>query len=184
MPTAPTHALAAVAIGSAFPQRLLPKRFWLIGAVAAMAPDADVLGFRIGIRYGDFLGHRGFTHSLVFAAGLAMIAVWVLGSGGMAAVRAQRLYLFIAVASHGLLDALTDGGLGVGLLAPFDNTRYFLPVRPITVWPIGVTGFFSVRSWAVVRSELLWVWLPSAVAIAVLWLRERRAAASNPRSAF
>jgi hypothetical protein len=35
-------------------------------------PDLDVMGFRFGIHHGDFWGHRGFTHSLAFAAVLAL----------------------------------------------------------------------------------------------------------------
>jgi hypothetical protein len=32
-------------------------------------------------------------------------------------------------ASHGMLDAMTDGGLGVAFFAPFDNARYFFPME-------------------------------------------------------
>ena len=46
------------------------------------------------------------------------------------------------MASHGVLDALTDGGPGVAFLAPFDDTRYFFPWRPIRVSPLW-RGFFS-----------------------------------------
>src|SRR5215831_7502105 len=44
-------------------------------------------------------------------------------------------YLFLATASHGVLDAMTNGGLGVAFFSPFDTTRYFLPWRPIRVSP-------------------------------------------------
>jgi inner membrane protein len=70
------------------------------------------------------------------------------------------LYLFLCTVSHGLLDALTNGGLGVAFFAPFYDTRYFFPWRPIAVSPIG-TGFFSERAWRVLSSELLWVVAPS-----------------------
>jgi inner membrane protein len=43
-------------------------RLCLVGAVCAALPDIDVIGFRFGIDYGALLGHRGFTHSLAFAA--------------------------------------------------------------------------------------------------------------------
>jgi inner membrane protein len=45
--------------------------------------------------------------------------------------------LGLVVATHGLLDTLTDGGLGVALLWPFSDARYFAPWRPIPVAPIG-----------------------------------------------
>jgi inner membrane protein len=51
----------------------------------------------------------------------------------------KRLWLLCAVVaiSHGLLDTLTDGGLGIALLWPFSDARYFAPWRPIPVAPIG-----------------------------------------------
>ena len=66
MASAFSHAVAALGIGACFYERRVPKRVWLIGAACSVIPDLDVVGFRFGIRYGDFLGHRGFTHSLVF----------------------------------------------------------------------------------------------------------------------
>src|SRR5262245_29942729 len=161
MPTIPTHAMTAVAIGTVFRRRAVPIPWWSVAAVCAIAPDADVIGFAVGVRYEDFLGHRGFTHSLFFAALLASVA---LALGGAKSAEADRrvlwLYLFIATASHGLLDACTDGGLGIALLAPFDNTRYFFPVRPIVVSPIGVAELLTADGLPVIGSELRWVWLP------------------------
>jgi inner membrane protein len=88
-------------------------------------------------------------------------------------------YFFLATASHGLLDAMTDGGLGVACFSPFDNNRYFLPWRPIRVSPIGIGRFFSPRGLEVVRSELLWIWLPAALLVLSVWLIRRRAAPSE-----
>lgn len=124
-----------------------------------------MIGFRFGVEYGDFLGHRGLTHSIPFAAALAGVILGIGLRQGVPGLPARRLamYLFLATASHGLLDALTDGGLGVALLAPFDNTRYFFPIRPIRVSPIGVLQFFTDRGRAVLASEVAWVWLPSAL---------------------
>jgi inner membrane protein len=68
--------------------------------------------------------------------------------------------------SHAVLDAFTDGGLGVAFFAPFSNERYFFPFTPIRVSPIGA-GFFSPRGMETLRNELLWVWAP-CVAIALL----------------
>jgi inner membrane protein len=70
-------------------------------------------------------------------------------------------YLFLATASHGVLDAMTNSGLGVAFFSPFDNSRYFLPWRPIRVSPIAVTRFFSARGYAILKSELIWIWVPA-----------------------
>ncbi|HYV49135.1 MAG TPA: metal-dependent hydrolase [Myxococcaceae bacterium] len=120
-----------------------------LGMVAlSMVPDADVVAFTLGIPYSAPFGHRGATHSFMFAA--------VAGVAAALAVRSPRLipWCVAVVATHPLLDALTDGGLGVALLWPFDLTRFFAPWRPIPVSPIGA-GFLSWRGLRVTLAELV-----------------------------
>jgi inner membrane protein len=170
MASAFSHAFASVALGTIPFIRNPDKKFWLLGIFCAVIPDADVLGFKLGIPYESIWGHRGFTHSLFFAAVLAaMVTYFFYGAEKFNSRRGLALfaYFFLATASHPLLDAMTDGGLGVAIFAPFDNTRYFLPFRPIAVSPIGVARFFSDRGMAVLKSELVWVWIPSMELIAV-----------------
>jgi len=176
MASAFSHAVAALSIGTRFYRPEIPKRIWLAGVVCSVIPDLDVIGFRFGIRYGDFWGHRGFTHSLVFAALLAAMVTVVMFRRGVSGIGRLGLlaYLFLATASHGLLDAMTNGGLGVAFFSPFDSTRYFLPWRPILVSPIAITRFFSPRGYAILRSELLWIWLPAILfGSTVLMLRRK-----------
>ncbi len=164
MPTVLTHAVAAAARAPmARTRRLWPLA--AVGAACAVAPDLDVVGFALGVDYGDPLGHRGLSHSLAAAALLAAVVVACVPGWRRPAV---GLYLFAATASHGLLDMLTDGGLGVALLEPFVNERLFFPVRPVEVSPIGLSGFLTRRGAEVIASEALWVWLPSALAFALL----------------
>lgn len=102
------------------------------------------------------------THSLFFAATIAACMAfrfrypardrWKLG-----------LLLFVITASHGLLDAMTDGGLGVAFFSPFNRERYFLPWTPIHVSPIGAGGFFSARGLNVIWSEIVWIWGPTVM---------------------
>ncbi len=148
-----------------------------MGITCSIVPDIDAVGFHLGVPYGAFWGHRGFTHSLLFAAGLATLLTFV-------AFRKQVgktllwVYLFAATVSHGLLDAMTSGGLGVAFFSPFDTSRHFLPWRPILVSPISVTRFFSGRGLAVLQSEILWVWLPTiCVAIVMYFLKSQRTSA-------
>jgi inner membrane protein len=169
-----SHAVAALGIGTVFARPGVPKRVWVIGAACSMMPDIDVVGFRFGIHYGDFWGHRGFTHSFLFAAILGIVAVVAgFGRDSPGLTRAWLwLYFFLATASHGLLDAMTNGGLGVAFFSPFDDTRYFLPWHAIVVSPISLPKFFSGRGLAVLRSELIWIWIPAGmVAICVLLAR-------------
>ena len=174
MATIFSHGIAAASIGTAFPP---PRsvRFWFYGIVCSMAPDVDVIGFRFGIKYEDMLGHRGLTHSIAFAIVLSGIAAALIRDGRMKG-RTLWLYLFLATVSHGILDACTNGGLGVAFFAPFSNIRYFFPWNPIEVSPIG-SGFFSARGIEVLANEALWIWLPSVIFALVMWMiyRKRRA---------
>jgi inner membrane protein len=175
-----SHAAAALSIGAWFSRPGIPKRVWAIGALCSAFPDVDVIGFSFGIRYGNFIGHRGFTHSLLFAVLLASAATALVFRRGFPAISRWALlaYFFLATASHGFLDALTDGGLGVAFFAPIDNTRYFLPWTPIRVSPIGLGRFFTARGLAVLGSELLWIWLPAALLAAIPWFLRRRGSAA------
>ena len=69
---------------------------------------------------------------------------------------------------------MTDGGLGVAFFSPFDNHRYFFPWTPIRVSPIGITRFFSLRGFAVLQTELLWIWLPATFLAVCAWTLRRQ----------
>jgi inner membrane protein len=112
-----------------------------------------VVGFRFGVRYADTWGHRGATHSLVFAAAVAVVAALVARAARLPALRTGLIALAV-VASHPLLDTLTDGGLGCALLWPFSNARFFAPWRPLPVAPIGL-DFFSAEGFRVAAVEIL-----------------------------
>jgi inner membrane protein len=174
MPTIFSHAVFASALGTAFPSGKLPARFWVLTLICPVLPDLDVVAFGLGIGYGSMLGHRGITHSIAFAIVVGLI-VSVLISSVMPIARWKTALFFAAITlSHPLLDMLTDGGLGVALLAPFSSERFFFPWRPIEVSPIGL-GFFSDRGLAVIASEALWIWIPSIlIAVASLLIRRKR----------
>ncbi|HEX8354410.1 MAG TPA: metal-dependent hydrolase [Pyrinomonadaceae bacterium] len=170
-----THAFFAAAMGGAYARRRMPPRFWVLSVLCAVVPDADVLAFDLGIPYGSVFGHRGFTHSLAFAVltGVSVTLVFFRDAANRAALAA---FFSLATASHAALDALTNGGLGVALFAPFGGARYFFPFRPVEVSPIGVGEFFGARGLAVILSELLWVWLPAGLCLAlvIIFRRARR----------
>ncbi|MBN1102542.1 MAG: metal-dependent hydrolase, partial [Deltaproteobacteria bacterium] len=168
LPTIVSHAAVAVAAGVAFAPRDVPNHFWALAILCSILPDADVIGFFFGIPYRHVFGHRGFFHSLLFGLLFgALVACISFRETGIFTGRWFFFLIFFALltASHGLLDALTNGGLGIALLSPFDNTRHFFPWTPIEVSPIGIGAFFSKWGLAVIKSELLWVWLPSFAAV-------------------
>jgi inner membrane protein len=116
-------------------RRAASGRMMLLLSAVSLAPDLDVIGLRLGVPYGAPWGHRGATHSLAMAIAAAAALAFLVR-------RTHPWWPFapIAVAvlaSHGLLDALTDGGRGVALLLPWTDHRFFFPWRPIPVAPIG-----------------------------------------------
>lgn len=154
----------------------------LVWSALSFLPDADVVGFALGVRYSDVWGHRGATHSLVFAVAVGAII-------GLAAPVFRRpgirtgVLATLVLASHPLLDMLTDGGLGCALFWPFDLTRHFAPWNPIPVSPIGLQ-FFSPYGMYAASVELLFfaplIWfslrprvrplIPILVWLVALWL--------------
>ncbi len=172
-----SHPFVALALAPWFLRFGIGMRLATVGAACTVLPDLDVLGFHLGVPYDSLLGHRGLSHSLFFAAALAA----VISLACRAAFKPARpgtifAFLFLCTASHGVLDALTDGGLGIALLSPLSNHRYFFPWQPIAVSPLSVTAFVSGRGSAVLYSELLWVVLPSLMISALGWLSTRRRA--------
>lgn len=180
MPTIITHAVVAMALATKARgiQAAHRWRLFLACAACAILPDLDVIGFQFGVQYNSLFGHRGFTHSFFFAALLALPLAWLLHrktrGGGLAFLRLFAL-LFGVTASHGLLDALTDGGEGVAFFSPFSNHRYFFPYRPVMVSPIGVGAFFGLRGLLVLINELLLIILPLAIVLFLpeLWKKAR-----------
>jgi inner membrane protein len=170
-----THAIAGLAIGTAFRGRHTPARYWMLGATFAALPDLDGIGFWLGVPYESTFGHRGFSHSLLFAAILAGVGLVAFRGRGFASNRTRIwTYLFVATASHGVLDAMTTGGGGVAFFAPLINERYFFPWRPILVSPMSIRRFFSARGVAILRSEFVYIWIPAAIFAATAYLARRR----------
>jgi inner membrane protein len=175
MPTIMTHAVVPLVIGLALGPTHIARPLIGIGAALAMLPDADVVGFAMGIDYASPFGHRGASHSIAVAA-LTATAVAIVYRPARTTI--AWLFLFASMASHGVLDALTNGGLGPALLWPFDDTRYFAPIRPVRVSPIG-GGFFSARGLAVMWSEWLWIWCPALLLLLPGWFWRRHKGASR-----
>src|SRR5690349_17071330 len=161
MATLPTHALVGWAVARFWPGE--EKRWPLYAGAAACAvlPDIDAIGFWMGVPYESLCGHRGLTHGMPFAA--------ATGIACALAARSKRaaLPLALATATHGVLDAITDGGLGVAFFSPFSNARYFLPWRPIEVAPISITDFIEQGGLGSLRGELIWIWAPLLLLVLV-----------------
>lgn len=83
-------------------------------------------------------------------------------------------YFSILMASHGILDAFTNGGLGIALLSPFSNSRYFSPWTPIEVSAIGgISVLFTQQGMRVLLNEICLIWMPLLMILALKFLVKR-----------
>jgi len=146
------------------------NKLWILSYLCSILPDVDIIMFAFGFGYSHMFGHRGITHSLTFAfiVGISVTVVFFRQpSSSSKQFWGLTFFFFLITASHGILDAVTNGGLGIAFFAPFDNTRYFLPYRPIQVSPIGIIPFFSAWGQRVLLSEIIWVGLPCVVLVSI-----------------
>lgn len=174
LPTLLTHPAVPLALATTRGSGATSQRLLVAAVVCSELPDVDSLGYFAGIPYDHVFGHRGISHSILFAALIA-----ALGAASSSLLRAKPLWSFLlllsSTASHGILDAMTDGGLGVAFLSPFSNHRFFFAWRPIPVSPLGIGHFFSSDTVALLVGELLFVWLPCLlVAATALSIRRLR----------
>ena len=167
-----THPAIPLAIGTGLGKKSVTGKLLVLGILFSILPDCDVIAFKFGIPYSSQWGHRGFTHSLFFAGIMSIVFAYAFSR--KLEINRVRIFsfLFIAMASHGLLDMFTDGGLGIALLWPFDHARYFWPYQVIKVSPIGIS-FFSDWGLHTLVSEFFWIWLPSLFAAIFLFLGVR-----------
>ncbi len=153
-------------LGAALPQVIASKEdvrgAALIGALAGMAPDLDVL---IRSSTDPILAlqfHRHFTHSLVFIPLGSLIVAGLLYGFWKNRLSWKRTYLYalLGFATHAPLDACTS--YGTQLLWPFDGYRVawdnIAVIDPLFTLPLALfaaTCYFRHRPrWAGIG--LLW----------------------------
>lgn len=164
MPTIYTHAIVGAGLGNlCIPQR----RRWLFWALVILLPVTPDLDAFSKSAYGSITGHRGFTHSLVFAALVGVMTAFLVHRALRVKLWALSVLFFAVTASHSILDMFTDGGFGIPLLWPVTDQR-FGPYGPIRV-----TGGDLTRS---ITTEIWYVWLPTAglAAMTIIFRRIKR----------
>lgn len=162
MTTIVTHMAIPLLSRAALGKEKISNRLLCAGLATSILPDLDVVLFKFGVAYANQFGHRGASHSLLFVLILALLAVCF---ARLLKCTRWQAFLFVGISalSHSVLDAFTNGGLGVGWLWPWDQTRYFFPYTPIEVSPFSPRHFLTERGTKVIISELLWVWLPLGI---------------------
>jgi inner membrane protein len=160
MPTIFSHSISGLAISSLSEKKTSKIKYYSFVILSACIPDFDIIAFKFGIAYEDIFGHRGISHSILFALVYSFLVVKIFFAKDNF-FKLGSIFFLITI-SHGLLDMFTNGGLGVCLACPFNSERLFFDLRPILVSPIG-KHFFSERGLLVLQSEFFWIWIPSGV---------------------
>jgi inner membrane protein len=162
-----THALLPLAATLAFAKPPIPWRLVIAAAFASAAPDLDWFSTHLlHVPPGSVYAHRGATHSLFVAltAGLlASLAHRRLGVGPLTA----GVVVAAAMASHGILDMMTDSVQPVAYLWPLSSVRLFADWRPFHSSEVHMAHVFS-QTWARFRSELWQLIIPMFALAAVI----------------
>lgn len=137
----------------------------LIGTLAGMAPDLDVLirSDEDPLLYLEY--HRQFTHSLLFIpfGGLlvSLVLYPLLGRYLGLSFRQTLWWCLVGVATHGLLDTATS--YGTQLMWPLTNHRFAWDLISI-IDPLFTLPLLALVIWAAIRKRKAFAYA------AVLWL--------------
>ncbi|CAN5218169.1 hypothetical protein BH09BAC3_BH09BAC3_26400 [soil metagenome] len=166
-----THIVLGAVIGEAIAGKQLGKKAMIIGAVAQSIPDIDFL-LAIWLRPVDnLLAHRGFTHSILFAVLLVVIAAFIASRRSNLMTRTRWIFfLGIELAAHLILDSLNN--YGVGWFEPFSQVRIAYNVIYVadpfySLWiGIGCLALIILS----VKSPARRMWTSAALIISSLYL--------------
>jgi inner membrane protein len=174
MATLYTHAAAGLGIARLATARPMPWPYWAAAAALPCIPDLDVFSTAA---YGSAMGHRGITHSLLFALATGAVAAGLLHRRFRMRWWQLTGLFFVIVASHGLLDAMTWGGEAIPFFWPLGGRYGNWGPIPVSDIAFELPDPRTSRS---IGAELLWLWLPVVlmVVIAEAYRRWRRRSAA------
>jgi inner membrane protein len=180
-------------LGRAYEARSPGERVVVMAAFGGLAllPDLDIVGASVGMASNDIVyGHRGCSHSLLFAVALSVL-VWGIARKWGSRPLFTALLAFAAVASHGVLDSMTYTTRGIAFFWPLTDVRIALPWRPIPPAPMATTEFLGHRGIQVMGVELVYfvplllvafsptlAWWRRQIHRLAFWRRDQRAAGS------
>lgn len=171
MPSVLGHSILGVSSAQIFS---IPKKHALsvlvISIICSVFPDVDVLGYKYGVLYDSLWGHRGFTHSLVFSFLLpSLFTLFFLKKNTPLHITLKIFIIFlVSSVSHSILDAFTNGGLGVAFFSPFSEERIFFDYQPIQVSSFRVSDFLTARGLSVIKSEIIFILLPTVLILVII----------------
>lgn len=177
MPLPVAHAFVGAALAEALLPRLDRHRLRKVLAAGALAVTPDLDFLLVWVLGRDREWHRGISHSLVVAA---LIGCAVLAWRGRERWQ-MALVCSLAVAFHGLLDALTTvHGRGVQLLWPFWRERLSFGI--VDLWEIQSGWLADGELGRSLQISLLELLVLGSLVLGLVWVRRctvRRGAQSR-----
>jgi inner membrane protein len=167
MATDYTHAVVGLGLAQIYATGPMPWVYWGLAVLLPIMPDLDVFSTAA---YGAPLGHRGITHSLVFALVLGTLAAGATFRRCHVNGWSLAALFCVIIASHGLLDALTKGGADIPFFWPFAGCYGNWGVLPVSDIALDLPDPRYSRA---IRGELLWVWLPMSVVVGMVMVYRR-----------
>lgn len=171
MASAFAHAAVALTRGAARVPKELDRRLLVATIACATWQDLDYISVAFEVRPHEVLGHRGATHSIFVAIAIAAILAFAF-------FRRQflRVFAFLAAAgaSHGILDAMTAGDLGVAFFWPVTPARFHFPFALVASCPVGVNEWLGPWGLLTIVNEGLYVIIPIALVVSLVTRRDRR----------
>lgn len=172
MPMTTTHALVPLAGAVAFAKRPIPWRLVIAAMIASSLPDSD--GFWshfLHVPPASIFAHRGAAHSL-FAALCCGLVASVFHKWLRVPALTAGVIIGASMASHGILDMMTDMGKPVAYLWPLSSVRLFADWRPIHSGQVHWAHLF-IQAFVRLRSELFQLIIPMfVIAIIVRVIRQ------------
>ncbi|HRI01206.1 MAG TPA: metal-dependent hydrolase [Saprospiraceae bacterium] len=172
MPTIIGHCFFGMSLASLKPVGLDVSKAIGLSILCSCIPDIDGIGFFAGIPYHSIWGHRGITHSILFAMLWSYLLSQYFLKDESRELKVQWFFHFFwCTISHSLLDSMTDGGLGVGFFLPFIDERYFI-ANFIPVSPMSIGFFSSIPGILFLLEELTILGLISIPILFMGWLKQ------------
>jgi len=163
MPTPLAHAFLVWPLVEAASRGRAKPSFVIFAALSAVLPDIDLLAYVFNVNESEFFGHRGFTHSVVFAF-LAAAAIAFFYARKKSGWLKAFLVFLAASLSHSFFDALSDTAVGVAFFLPFFEVRLLFSWRPIagSLKTLHDAGLFEIITAPLVLFETFRLILPAA----------------------
>ena len=150
-----THIALGACMGEAFLDRKLGKKAMIWGAVAQSVPDIDFVASFWMNTSGNLLAHRGFTHSFLFVAIIAVFFSLIAERWHRPQnINFKKWFIFFGgvIFGHVFIDAFNN--YGVGWFEPFSHKRIsfntiYVADPFFSIWPALaiLLLIISKRSW-------------------------------------